>query len=98
MNHLRKTTLLLLLIGLLPFSVFGSTHIKPINAADSTVNIPYANGMVVYNLKTGIYSVYSHDELIFSNIIATCKVNGEMLSSADFPERKYSQISIADKF
>ncbi len=100
MNHLRKITLLLLLllIGLLPFSVFGSIHIKPINAADSTVNIPYANGMVVYNLKTGIYSVYSHDELIFSNIIATCKVNGEMLSSADFPERKYSQISITDKF
>jgi len=100
MHHLTKNTqrLLLLLIGLLPFGVLGSTYIKPVSAADPKVNMPYANGRVVYNLKTGMYNVYSHDKLIFSNIVATCKVNGKILSSADFPERKYNQISISDKF
>ena len=100
MNHLKKThqQLLLLLIGLLPFSVLGSTAVKPVSAADSKINIPYANGRVVYNLKTGAYNVYSHNALIFSNIVATCKVNGKILSSTDFPERKYNHISISDKF
>ena len=62
MNHFIKNTqqLLLLLVGLLPFSVLGSAPVKPVSA-DSKVNIPYASGRVVYNLKTGMYSVYSHD-------------------------------------
>jgi len=76
-------------------SLLGIASVKP----DATITIPYGKGnKIVYNLKTGYYNVYYGKIAMFSNVVATCKVNNVTIATTDNLKRTSAITPLGDAF
>jgi len=66
---------------------------------DKRVRIPFGKtGFIVFDLKTGVMNIYKKDVAVFSNVYAQVKVNGELISSKEYPSRSCIKTFIDDGF
>lgn len=47
------------------------------------------NGLIVYDLKTGLINVYKNNVAVFSNAYTEVKVGNKLISSKDYNNRIY---------
>ena len=73
----------------------GSFMVK----AGDSIRIQYGqHGAFSYNLKKGTFNVYNGDRLVFSDITAVVRANGDLLSSVDYVTRSYRTAAVEDRF
>jgi alpha-galactosidase len=67
--------------------------------AGDSIRISYGQGgEVIYNTKTGTFSVYNDHRLVFSDVAATVRVKGDTLSSTAYATRTYKKEQVNDRF
>jgi len=67
--------------------------------AGDSIRIPYGEkGELHYDLKKGVFAVYDNHRLIFSDVAATVRANGQPLSSTTYTQRSFKKETINDRF
>lgn len=92
-NSLKsRFSVLVLLCTMFPFLALAAG--KP-----DTLHIPFGkNGMIGYNLKSGLFNVYKNKAAVFSNAFAQIEVNGKVISSRNYTVRTCVKSPISDGF
>lgn len=67
--------------------------------AGDSVKIQYGqHGELSYNIKKGTFNVYNDHRLVFSDIAAVVRANGDTLSSVDYATRSHRTADVEDRF
>jgi len=86
----RLFLVVLLFIIVLP--VFARTN-------DDKLHIPFGKtGVIMYDLGTGMISIYKNDTVVFSNVHAQVKINDKIISSKDYTDKIYIKTAINNGF
>src|ERR1700754_2378770 len=70
-----------------------------VGKAGDSIRMQYGqHGELSYNVKKGTFNVYNDHRLVFSDITAVVRANGDTLSSMNYATRSYRTAAVEDRF